>query len=182
MAQKSIENEALPSRKSDKSKVFVPAMQPNSVTSQLQSKGDSKLFSKSSRNPCASPWCQPVETESSENGIKPEPVTALAPQSLPSHESDASGGEFLETMRKLAVAAMLPRSELSPFDGNPLNYLFLCERLRIMLKRIQKTIPEDCNFSFSFARAKPEGDRELYSARTRRRILDSKENACRKVW
>ena len=35
MAQKSIENEALPSR-----------------------------------NPCASPWCQPVETESLENGIK----------------------------------------------------------------------------------------------------------------
>ena len=87
MAQKSIENEALPSR-----------------------------------NPCASPWCQPVETESSESGIKPEPVTALETSKFPLHESDASGGEFLETMRKLAVAAMLPRSELSPFDRNPLNY------------------------------------------------------------
>ena len=87
MAQKSIENEAVRLRKSNKSKVIVPTkqlnetplMQPNSATSQLQPKCDGELFSKSSMNPCAPSWYQPVETESLQNLVNPEPLTVLAP-------------------------------------------------------------------------------------------------------
>ena len=88
MAQKLIENEAVRLKKSSKSKVIVPIkqlnetplMQPNSATSQLQPKCDGESFSKSSMNPCAPSWYQPVETESLQNVINPEPVTVLAPQ------------------------------------------------------------------------------------------------------
>ena len=60
--------------------------------------------------------------ESLQKVTKSEPVAMLASQSLPSHESDDGGADFLQTMKKLAVAAMLPKSELTVFDGNPLKY------------------------------------------------------------
>ena len=41
-------------------------------------------------------------------------------------------------MRKLTVAATLPRSELSPFDGNPLKYF-------IFMQKIENNVEKDTN-------------------------------------
>eukprot|EP00112_Aurelia_sp_Birch-Aquarium-sp1_P012064 Seg2533.1 transcript_id=Seg2533.1/GoldUCD/mRNA.D3Y31 product="hypothetical protein" protein_id=Seg2533.1/GoldUCD/D3Y31 len=52
--------------------------------------------------------------------MKTEPVRMSACHHSSSHDSDDAGVEYLETMKKLAVATMLPKSELTVFDGNPL--------------------------------------------------------------
>lgn len=59
-------------------------------------------------NPHASPWeCIPQPEFSMKHGKS---------------EGSESGVDYLRSMRNLATAALLPRSELTVFDGNPLNY------------------------------------------------------------
>lgn len=99
-------------------------------------------FPKAKMNPGAPPWQQPIvreqvmETEpvrmsaprhsshrSEDAGVSPplEPVRMSVPRRS-SHRSEDAGVEYLETMKKLAAATMLPKSELTVFDGNPLKY------------------------------------------------------------
>ena len=100
-----------------------PMIQPHPVSSQLQSavNGES-AFSNSMLNPSATPWQQPTMREPLQQVMKTEPLRMPARLHSSSHESNDAGVEYLETMKKLAVATMLPKSELTIFDGNPLKY------------------------------------------------------------
>jgi len=147
IAHKTTENESF--RKLNERNIFVPTtqlgssplMQSNPVSNQMQSAVDgdfANLLSKSLLEPCDPAWNQPIEQKPLQNVAKSEPVAMLAPQSLSSHESDDSGAEFLEAMKKLAVAAMLPKSELTVFDGNPLKYF-------IFIRTFENNVEKDTN-------------------------------------
>ena len=98
-------------------------IQPDPVNSQSQSAVDGELaLPKSMLNASAPPWQQQTMREPLQQVMKTEPVRMSASHHSSSHESDDAGVEYLETMKKLAVATMLPKSELTIFDGNPLKY------------------------------------------------------------
>ena len=100
-----------------------PMIQPDPVNSQSQSAVDGELaLPKSMLNVSAPPWQQQTMREPLQQVMKTEPVRMSASHHSSSHESDDTGVEYLETMKKLAVATMLPKSELTVFDGNPLKY------------------------------------------------------------
>ena len=60
-------------------------------------------------NPRAVPW-------------KPLPSNKPLRTSHVTNGEENKGEQYLDTVKKLAVAALLPKSELTPFDGNPLKY------------------------------------------------------------
>ena len=107
-----------PSRMKDDSQ-----SKPLPVNSQWQSAVDSEFpCPKSMLNPSAPPWQQPTMREPLQQVMKTKPVRMTAGHHSSSHESNDAGVEYLETMQNLAVATMLPKSELIVFDGNPLKY------------------------------------------------------------
>ena len=77
-------------------------------------------------NPHAPPWKSPLQQDSTdETGAKPT----------------VNGEDYLETMKKLTVAALLPKSKISMFDGNPLKYF-------LFIRSFQNNVENDtCDFS-----------------------------------
>ena len=66
-------------------------------------------------NPRAVPW-KPLPSK------KP-----LRTSHVTNREEENKGEQYSDTVKKLAVAALLPKFELTPFDGNPLKYfIFIC--------------------------------------------------------
>ena len=53
-------------------------------------------------------------------------------------EQDEGGEEYLETMKRLAVASLLPKSELAVFDGNPLKYF-------VFIRSFKNNVEKDTN-------------------------------------
>ncbi len=74
-------------------------------------------------NPSADPWNHgPMDApqQSREPTDPPQPNRNFVEESY--SRTNAIGEEYLDTMKKLTVAALLPKSELNVFDGNPLKY------------------------------------------------------------
>ena len=67
------------------------------------------VLNTSGLNPRAVPW-------------KPLPSNKPLRTSHVTNGEENKGKQYLDTVKKLAVAALLPKSELPPFDGNPLKY------------------------------------------------------------
>ena len=77
-------------------------------------------------NPHAPPWKSPLQQDFTDE-------TCANPT--------LNGEDYLETMKKLAVAALLPKSEISMFDGNPLKYF-------LFIRSFQNNVENDtCDFS-----------------------------------
>ncbi|XP_065068710.1 uncharacterized protein LOC135694009 [Rhopilema esculentum] len=53
-------------------------------------------------------------------------------------EQDEGREEYLETMKRLAVASLLPKSELAAFDGNPLKYF-------VFIRSFENNVEKDTN-------------------------------------
>ena len=190
IARNLIENETL--RKPNERNFFIPKtqlsnsslIQSNPVSNKLQSAVDgdfANLFSKSILDPCAPPWNHPME--SLQKVTKSEPVAMLAPQSLPSHESDDGGADFLQTMKKLAVAAMLPKSELTVFDGNPLKYFIFIRTFENNVEKDTDDYSRRLQLLIQFCSCKAKRVIESCNPiRARIRLLESEENAWREIW
>ncbi len=65
---------------------------------------------------------QPTTRKPVHRVLKSDPVKMSECHSFNSDVSDDAGEKYLETMKKLAVTTLLPKSELTMFDGNPLKY------------------------------------------------------------
>ena len=104
-------------------------------------------------NPHAPPWKSTLQQDSTDE-------TCANPT--------LNGEDYLETMKKLTVAAHLPKSEISMFDGNPLK-IFSYDLFRIMLRITLEILANGC--SFCFYRKSKKSNRRMYSSRSSGWIL-----------
>ena len=85
-----------------------PVIQPDPVSSQLQSAVDGELaLPNLMLNARAPSWQQQTMREPLQQVMKTEPVRMPASHRLSSHESNDAGVEYLETMKKLAVPTIV---------------------------------------------------------------------------
>ena len=73
-------------------------------------------------SPAAPPWNPQNMKEPVQQEKDAKPLRASVYRSPSTDESDDVSVAYLEAMKKLAVATILPKSELTVFDGNPLKY------------------------------------------------------------
>ena len=105
-----------------------------------------------SLNPFAPPWKSPAQVNPVDESCNPKPPPGsfadpymFPPQRNPADETrintTVNGEEYLDTMKKLTIAALLPKSELSVFDGNPLKYF-------LFIRSFENNVEKDtCDFS-----------------------------------
>ena len=85
-------------------------------------------------------------TEDERSPLNPfAPPWKFPKQQNPADEARANatvnGEEYLDAMKKLTIAALLPKSELSVFDGNPLKYF-------LFIRSFENNVEKDtCDFS-----------------------------------
>ena len=82
------------------------------------------LHSSHSLDPLSPSWCPKLSTQRNMNA------------EMKFEHDPARGAEYMKTMKKLAVASLLPKSELVTFDGNPLRY-------HIFMKSFETNVEKD---------------------------------------